>query len=176
MVSAVEAHMEQHHVLANQPCRVNLLRAGIQLAEAKVAASCAAEVRGIPEPGADSRWCHDPPDSVGRFLMSSIPTSPYFTGKPMGGARADREYLTRRTGRQLMTSCFGGRPKLPRQQVRDQRVVTFLTAEERSRLDKIAGDARVSVSQACHDLVVKGMSQMDVSRQDTASTREKRKC
>ena len=74
-----------------------------------------------------------------------------------------------------MTSRFGGRPKLPRQQIRDQRVVTFLTGEERRLLEKIAGESSVSVSKACHDLIVRGMDQVDTLRQDTKSTRRKKK-
>ena len=57
---------------------------------------------------------------------------------------------------------FGGRPKLPRKQVRDQRVVTFLTGDERRLLEKIANDTSVSVSRACHDLIVRSMCQEDV--------------
>jgi hypothetical protein len=59
-----------------------------------------------------------------------------------------------------MTSRFGGRPKLPHDEIRDQRVVTFLTGEERRHLEKIAGDANVSVSKACHDLIVRSMEQL----------------
>ena len=74
-----------------------------------------------------------------------------------------------------MTSRFGGRPKLPRRQIRDQRVVTFLTGEERRLLEKIASESSVSVSKACHDLIVRGMDQVDAFRQDTKSTRGKKK-
>ena len=74
-----------------------------------------------------------------------------------------------------MTSRFGGRPRLPRQQIRDQRVVTFLTGEERRLLGKIAGDADVSVSSACHDLIVRGMDQVESLRQDTKPTQRKKK-
>ena len=61
-----------------------------------------------------------------------------------------------------MKSRFGGRPKLPRKQIRDQRVVTFLTGDERRLLEKIADDTSVSVSRACHDLIVRSMYQEDV--------------
>ena len=74
-----------------------------------------------------------------------------------------------------MASRFGGRPRLPRQQIRDQRVVTFLTGKERRLLEKIAGDASVSVSRACHDLLVRGMDQAESLRQDARSTQRKKK-
>ena len=66
-----------------------------------------------------------------------------------------------------MNSRFGGRPKLPPNQTRDQRVVTFLTGDERKLLEKIADDANVSVSRACHDLIIRGMDQSDTLRPDT---------
>ena len=66
-----------------------------------------------------------------------------------------------------MNSRFGGRPKLPPNQTRDQRVVTFLTGDERKLLEKIADDANVSVSRACHDLIIRGMDQADTLRPDT---------
>jgi hypothetical protein len=66
-----------------------------------------------------------------------------------------------------MNSRFGGRPKLPPTQTRDQRVVTFLTGDERKLLEKIADDANVSVSRACHDLIIRGMDQADTLRPDT---------
>jgi hypothetical protein len=70
-----------------------------------------------------------------------------------------------------MTNRFGGRPKLPREQIRDQRVVTFLTGDERKLLEKIAGESSVSVSRACHDLIVKGMDGLSTSQLVTASNR-----
>ena len=74
-----------------------------------------------------------------------------------------------------MTSRFGGRPKLPREQIRDQRVVTFLTSEERRLLEKLAGDASVSVSRACHDLIVRGMDQVESQNSNTESIQRKRR-
>ena len=61
----------------------------------------------------------------------------------------------------MNNSRFGGRPRVPREQVRDQRVVTFLTAEERERLQKVADDAGVYVSRACHSLVMKALRRTD---------------
>ncbi len=73
-----------------------------------------------------------------------------------------------------MKSKYGGRPKLPREQARDQRVVTFLTRDERSLLEKIASDADVSVSRACHDLVVRSMHQEHrVQHDDEAPNKKK---
>ena len=62
-----------------------------------------------------------------------------------------------------MTSQFGGRPKLPPGQTRDQRIVTFLTREERRLLEQIARDSSVSVSKACHDLIVRNLREADTS-------------
>ena len=66
-----------------------------------------------------------------------------------------------------MNSRFGGRPKLPPNQTRDQRVVTFLTGDEYKRLKKIADDANASVSRAGHDLIVSGMNHTDTLQPDT---------
>ena len=55
---------------------------------------------------------------------------------------------------------------MPRKKIRDQRVVTFLTRDERTLLERIADDARVSVSRACHDLIVKSMHDDDALQQD----------
>lgn len=74
-----------------------------------------------------------------------------------------------------MTSRFGGRPKLSRQHIRDQRVVTFLTRGEYKTLLKIAGETSVSVSRACHDLIVRGMKRVDTSRKDTRSSQGRNK-
>ena len=70
-----------------------------------------------------------------------------------------------------MKGRFGGRPKLPRQQIRDQRVVTFLTGDERELLEKIAFESSVSVSRACRDLIVKGMDEVSASQLGTPSKR-----
>jgi len=43
--------------------------------------------------------------------------------------------------------------------VRDQRVVTFLTGDQRRRLEQIADDAQVSISRACHNLISKGIDE-----------------
>ena len=53
---------------------------------------------------------------------------------------------------------FGGRPRLPEGRARDQRVVTFLTPEERRRLAEFAEAERLSISAACHALILRGMA------------------
>lgn len=63
--------------------------------------------------------------------------------------------------RKLSQKRYGGRPKLPPEIVRDQRVVTFLTKDERKRLENVADGASVSVSRACHDLILGGLERMD---------------
>ena len=57
----------------------------------------------------------------------------------------------------MVSNTFGGRPAKPLDQLRDQRVVTFLTREESRMLRRIADDEGCSLSQACHDLIVQGM-------------------
>ena len=69
-----------------------------------------------------------------------------------------------------MKKQFGGRPRLPRQTLRDQRVVTFLTVDERKLLERIAAEADVSVSRACHDLIVRSLQEF--RRPHTKSIRE----
>lgn len=73
-----------------------------------------------------------------------------------------------------MSNRFGGRPKLPRHQLRDQRVVTLLTGEERALLQEIDDDTDVSISKARHDLIVTGMDQMNLLRADTKSAKRKK--
>lgn len=46
---------------------------------------------------------------------------------------------------------------MPRNQIRDKRVVTFLTRDEYRTLEKIADDSGLSISRACHDLIVGGV-------------------
>lgn len=57
-----------------------------------------------------------------------------------------------------MNKRFGGRPALPRNQVRDQRVATFLTAGEMQRLSQLADRYGVSLSHVCHELIVSGLN------------------
>ncbi|RLA28014.1 MAG: hypothetical protein DRR11_17355 [Gammaproteobacteria bacterium] len=56
------------------------------------------------------------------------------------------------------TQNFGGRPPLPKECVRSERVVTFLTREENEQLHKLAAAQGKSVSQTCHDLLVNEIS------------------
>jgi hypothetical protein len=73
-----------------------------------------------------------------------------------------------------MRSHFGGRPRLPRSQVRDQRVVTFLTAGEFERLIQIAEHKGVSLSRVCHELIVSGLD-AQLGRQLGRNTLEQKK-
>ena len=110
--------------------------------------------------------------SVGRFLMFCHPVKGYFTGKPAGGRNS--RHLLKFAGRATiqMTSNFGGRPTLPPEQTRDQRIVTFLTRDERRLLEKIASDANVSLSKACRDLIVKSMYREHCVRHDDEPVRK----
>ncbi len=49
---------------------------------------------------------------------------------------------------------FGGRPPLPKESVRSERVVTFLTRKENEQLLKLAAEQGKSVSLTCHGLLV----------------------
>jgi len=52
----------------------------------------------------------------------------------------------------------GGRPPLPGDIVRSERVVTFLTKQENEQLVSIATAAGMSVSRACHGLIITGLA------------------
>jgi len=49
---------------------------------------------------------------------------------------------------------YGGRPPLPKESVRSERVVTFLTREENEQLLKLAAAQGKSVSLTCRDILV----------------------
>ena len=74
-----------------------------------------------------------------------------------------------------MKNRFGGRPRSPRQQVRDQRVVTFLTGDERRSLERFAEAANVSVSRACHDLLLRGMEELGALTAGAVATQRSKK-
>ncbi|RBW63022.1 hypothetical protein DS906_00985 [Ruegeria sp. A3M17] len=46
-----------------------------------------------------------------------------------------------------------GRPLLPKAKARTERVVTFLTREERDALAQLANETNRSISATCHDLL-----------------------
>jgi hypothetical protein len=50
-----------------------------------------------------------------------------------------------------------GRPPLPEGMSRNQRIVTFLTRDEEKRLKDYADSKKLSVSAACHILILKGI-------------------
>ena len=59
---------------------------------------------------------------------------------------------------------FGGRPRMPAGQVRDQRVVTFLTTAEIAVLNRFANEKGMSISGACHELIVSGLNDKSLMR------------
>lgn len=59
--------------------------------------------------------------------------------------------------RKTQNHVFGGRPPLPVDAVRGERVVTFLTRSEHDQLVNIARAEGKSVSLTCHDLLMKGI-------------------
>jgi len=54
-----------------------------------------------------------------------------------------------------------GRPPLPLHEVRDARVVTFLTTEQRDRLQEFAQAHGLSISAAAHELIRRSLEQID---------------
>jgi len=52
---------------------------------------------------------------------------------------------------------IAGRPSLPKEERRSQRVVTFLTCKESAQVKDIAIREGKSLSQACHDLIQQGL-------------------
>ena len=50
-----------------------------------------------------------------------------------------------------------GRPPLPKEKRRNQRVVTFLTRNESAQVKDIATREGKSLSQTCHDLIQQGL-------------------
>jgi hypothetical protein len=50
-----------------------------------------------------------------------------------------------------------GRPPLPPEAARQQRVVTFVTAGEKVLLDKLARSESSSLSAVCHQLIAAGL-------------------
>ena len=50
-----------------------------------------------------------------------------------------------------------GRPPLPSEVTRSERVVTFVTREEKQELEVLAATASQSLSAICHHLIVRGL-------------------
>jgi len=50
-----------------------------------------------------------------------------------------------------------GRPPLPKEERRNQRVVTFLTCKQSAEVKNIATREGKSLSQTCHDLIQQGL-------------------
>ena len=59
-----------------------------------------------------------------------------------------------KTGRTRM-----GRPPLPRNQVRVERVVSFLTADQKQQLQAFARESEQSLSTAAQDLIQRSLGQ-----------------
>jgi len=51
-----------------------------------------------------------------------------------------------------------GRPRLPRGATRPHRIVTFVTDDELTRIERIVKDSNKSLSAVCHELLVKNLS------------------
>ena len=54
-----------------------------------------------------------------------------------------------------------GRPPLPREIARSERIVTFVTGQEKASLKRLADAASLSLSAICHRLIVQGLRRED---------------
>ena len=52
-----------------------------------------------------------------------------------------------------------GRPPLPKEVARSERVVTFVTQKEKTALSRLAAANSLSVSAICHQLIAQGLRQ-----------------
>lgn len=85
------------------------------------------------------------------FLMWSKGLPRYFDGNvistlPTGQIMHRREKTNR------------GRPPLPAESARSERIVTFLNPKERNQLDALAAASGKSISAQAHDLIAEAMS------------------
>jgi hypothetical protein len=54
-----------------------------------------------------------------------------------------------------------GRPPLPREIARSERIVTFVTGQEKTSLTRLADAASLSLSAYCHRLIAQGLRRED---------------
>lgn len=54
-----------------------------------------------------------------------------------------------------------GRPPLPREIARSERIVTFVTEQEKASLKRLADAASLSLSAICHRLIAQGLRRED---------------
>ena len=54
-----------------------------------------------------------------------------------------------------------GRPPLPREIARSERIVTFVTGQEKANLKRLADATSLSLSAICHRLIVQGIQRED---------------
>ncbi len=59
-----------------------------------------------------------------------------------------------------------GRPPLPREIARSERIVTFVTAQENASLKRLADAASLSLSACCHRLIVQGLQREDRTKEN----------
>ncbi len=58
-----------------------------------------------------------------------------------------------------------GRPPLPREIARSERIVTFVTGQEKASLTRLADAASLSLSAICHRLIVQGLRHEDRTKE-----------
>jgi hypothetical protein len=58
-----------------------------------------------------------------------------------------------------------GRPPLPREIARSERIVTFVTGQEKASLERFADAASLSLSAICHRLIVQGLRREDRTKE-----------
>jgi len=57
-----------------------------------------------------------------------------------------------------------GRPPLPREIARSERIVTFVTGQEKTSLTRLADAASLSLSAYCHRLIAQGLRREDPTK------------
>lgn len=57
-----------------------------------------------------------------------------------------------------------GRPPLPREIARSERIVTFVTGQEKTSLIRLADAASLSLSAYCHRLIAQGLRREDPTK------------
>ena len=62
-----------------------------------------------------------------------------------------------------------GRPPLPREIARSERIVTFVTGQEKANLKRLADVASLSLSAICHRLIVQGLRREDQTKEKEES-------
>jgi hypothetical protein len=66
-----------------------------------------------------------------------------------------------------------GRPPLPREIARSERIVTFVTGQEKANLKRLADATSLSLSAICHRLIVQGIQREDRTKKKGKPMKER---